>query len=66
VVRASRIGGRIVLAGIPDGDAYTLSTSEARRLGLKTRNSSVGSIAQASVLGPLRRKCAFLNAARCC
>jgi hypothetical protein len=34
-VRASRIGGRIVLAGIPDGDAYTLSASEARRRGLK-------------------------------
>jgi hypothetical protein len=31
-----------------------------------TRNSTVGSIAQATVLGPLRRKRAFLNAARCC
>jgi L-iditol 2-dehydrogenase len=36
-VRASRIGGRVVLAGIPDGDAYTLSTSEARRRGLKIK-----------------------------
>ena len=34
-VRASRIGGRVVLAGIPDGDAYTPSASEARRRGLK-------------------------------
>jgi hypothetical protein len=34
-VRASRIGGRVVLAGIPDGDAYTLAVSEARRRGLK-------------------------------
>jgi L-iditol 2-dehydrogenase len=33
-VRASRIGGRVVLAGIPDGDAYTLSASDARRRGL--------------------------------
>ena len=36
-VRASRIGGRVVLAGIPDGDAYTLPASEARRRGLKIR-----------------------------
>ena len=36
-VRASRIGGRVVLAGIPDGDAYTLSASEARRRGLKIK-----------------------------
>jgi L-iditol 2-dehydrogenase len=36
-VRASRIGGRIVLAGIPAGDAYTLSTSDARRRGLKIK-----------------------------
>jgi L-iditol 2-dehydrogenase len=36
-VRASRIGGRVVLAGIPDGDAYTLSGSEARRRGLKIK-----------------------------
>jgi L-iditol 2-dehydrogenase len=34
-VRASRIGGRIILAGIPDGGAYTLSAPEARRRGLK-------------------------------
>ena len=36
-VRASRIGGRVVLAGIPDGDAYTLSASDARRRGLKIK-----------------------------
>jgi L-iditol 2-dehydrogenase len=36
-VRASRIGGRVLLAGIPDGDAYTLSASEARRRGLKIK-----------------------------
>jgi L-iditol 2-dehydrogenase len=36
-VRASRIGGRVVLAGIPDGDAYTLSGSEARRRGLNIK-----------------------------
>ena len=36
-VRASRIGGRVILAGIPDGDAYTLSASDARRRGLKIK-----------------------------
>jgi L-iditol 2-dehydrogenase len=36
-VRASRIGGRVILAGIPDDDAYTLSGSEARRRGLKIK-----------------------------
>jgi L-iditol 2-dehydrogenase len=36
-VRASRIGGRVVLAGIPDGEAYTLPASEARRRGLKIK-----------------------------
>ena len=36
-VRASRIGGRVVLAGIPDDDAYTLSASEVRRHGLKIK-----------------------------
>jgi L-iditol 2-dehydrogenase len=36
-VRASRIGGRVVLVGIPDGDASTLSTSDARRRGLKIK-----------------------------
>jgi L-iditol 2-dehydrogenase len=36
-VRASRIGGRAILAGIPDGDAYTLPASEARRRGLKIK-----------------------------
>jgi L-iditol 2-dehydrogenase len=36
-VRASRIGGRVILAGIPDGDAYTLPASEARRRALKIK-----------------------------
>ena len=36
-VRASRIGGRAVLAGIPDGDVYTHSASEARRRRLKIK-----------------------------
>ena len=36
-MRASRIGGRVVLVGIPDGDAYTLSASEARWRGLKIK-----------------------------
>jgi L-iditol 2-dehydrogenase len=36
-VRASRIGGRIVLVGIPDGDTYTLPAAEARRRGLKIK-----------------------------
>jgi L-iditol 2-dehydrogenase len=36
-VRAARIGGRVVLAGIPDGDAYALPASEARRRGLKIK-----------------------------
>jgi len=36
-VRAARIGGRIVLVGIPDGDVYTLSASEARRRGLSIK-----------------------------
>ena len=36
-VRASRIGGRVVRAGIPDDDTYTLSASEARRRGLKIK-----------------------------
>jgi L-iditol 2-dehydrogenase len=36
-VRAWRIGGRVVLAGIPDGDAYTFPASEARRRGLKIK-----------------------------
>jgi L-iditol 2-dehydrogenase len=36
-VRAARIGGRVVLVGIPDGDIYTLPASEARRRGLKIK-----------------------------
>ena len=38
-VTAARIGGRIVLVGIPDGDQYTLPASEARRRGLKIKLS---------------------------
>lgn len=38
-VRAARIGGRIVLVGIPDGDIYTLPAAEARRRGLKIKFS---------------------------
>ena len=34
---AARIGGRIVLVGIPDGDVYTLSAAEARRRALKIK-----------------------------
>jgi L-iditol 2-dehydrogenase len=33
-VTATRIGGRIVLVGIPDGDIYTLPAADARRRGL--------------------------------
>ena len=36
-VRATRIGGRIVLVGIPDGDLYTLPAAEARRRALKIK-----------------------------
>lgn len=36
-VRAARIGGRMVLVGIPDGDSYTLAASEARRRGLSIK-----------------------------
>jgi len=36
-VRAARIGGRIVLVGIPDGDIYTLPAAEVRRRGLKIK-----------------------------
>ncbi len=36
-VRASRIGGRIVLVGIPDGDTYTLPAADTRRRGLKIK-----------------------------
>ena len=39
-VRATRIGGRIVLAGIPDGDSYSpLPAAEARRRGLSLKFS---------------------------
>jgi L-iditol 2-dehydrogenase len=36
-VLAARIGGRVVLVGIPDGDLYTLPASEARRRALKIK-----------------------------
>lgn len=36
-VLAARIGGRVVLVGIPDGDIYTLSAAEPRRRGLKVK-----------------------------
>ena len=38
-VRAARIGGRIVLVGIPDGDTYSLPAAEARRRGLTVKFS---------------------------
>jgi L-iditol 2-dehydrogenase len=36
-VIATRIGGRIVLVGIPDGDVYHLNAADARRRGLKIK-----------------------------
>ena len=36
-VEVGRIGGRIVLVGIPDGDSYTLPAAPARRRGLKIK-----------------------------
>jgi L-iditol 2-dehydrogenase len=36
-VAATRIGGRIVLVGIPDGDTYTLPAAPARRRGLNIK-----------------------------
>ena len=36
-VLAARIGGRVVLVGIPDGDNYVLPASEARRRALKIK-----------------------------
>jgi L-iditol 2-dehydrogenase len=36
-VQAARIGGRLVLVGIPDGDLYTLPGAPARRRGLTVR-----------------------------
>jgi L-iditol 2-dehydrogenase len=38
-VLSARIGGRVVLVGIPDGDTYTLPAAEARRRGLKIKFS---------------------------
>jgi L-iditol 2-dehydrogenase len=37
--RASRIGGRIVMVGIPEGNQYTLPAAEARRKGLTIKFS---------------------------
>jgi len=34
---AARIGGRVVLAGIPDGNSYILPPADARRRGLKIK-----------------------------
>ena len=36
-VLGTRIGGRVVLVGIPDGDTYMLPAAEARRRGLKIK-----------------------------
>ena len=36
-VLAAKIGGRVVLVGIPDGGIYTLPAAEARRRGLKIK-----------------------------
>ena len=36
-ITATRIGGRIVLVGIPDGDTYTLPAADARRRALKIK-----------------------------
>ena len=36
-VEAARVGGRVVLVGIPDGDVYTLSAAPARRRALKIK-----------------------------
>jgi L-iditol 2-dehydrogenase len=38
-VSVARIGGRIVLVGIPDGDRYVLPAAEARRRGLSIKFS---------------------------
>ncbi|MBL8907298.1 MAG: alcohol dehydrogenase catalytic domain-containing protein [Rhizobiales bacterium] len=38
-VLAAKIGGRVVLVGIPDGNSYTLDAAQARRRGLKIKFS---------------------------
>jgi L-iditol 2-dehydrogenase len=38
-IRAARIGGRVVLVGIPDGDSYVIPAAEARRRGLTVKFS---------------------------
>ncbi len=37
--RSARIGGRVVMVGIPDGNSYTIAASEARRRGLSVKFS---------------------------
>lgn len=36
-IAAARIGGRVLMVGIPDGDYYTLPAAEARRRGLSIK-----------------------------
>ncbi|TPG57798.1 alcohol dehydrogenase [Roseomonas nepalensis] len=38
-ILSARIGGRVVLVGIPDGDTYTLPAADARRRALKIKFS---------------------------
>lgn len=38
-IRAARVGGRVVLVGIPDGDSYVIPAAEARRRGLTIKFS---------------------------
>jgi L-iditol 2-dehydrogenase len=38
-VLSAKIGGRVVLVGIPDGNSYTLDAAQARRRGLKIKFS---------------------------
>lgn len=35
--RCARIGGRVVMVGIPEGNSYTIAASEARRRGLSVK-----------------------------
>lgn len=38
-VRATRIGGRVIMVGIPEGNQYTINAAEARRRGLSIKFS---------------------------
>ena len=60
-VRAARIGGRIVLVGIPDGDTYTLPAAPARRRGLKIKFAGAWETSIRSRSSSSRRggRCAF-------